>query len=245
MKIREALDIFDLIWEKYTDEGITDQEKCRHINTAQKMVMLRNLYSRYVKRSEYQEPPFGFENTQYDSERMKPFIVHMPDDGDPILQTDGDGVLTYDQIRSYFPQNLIYNEGGLVESRQCEIYHIGNLAVYDATRDKYQPAKWVRHNEIERVHHDPFREPTERWPVFVNQDTFIQIWPQSNKDVRLTAIREPKHVWWEDGDETLQIDPEWPDSGMYDVLFEACKLAGLNIKDYQFYQAVGREENMK
>jgi hypothetical protein len=206
---REVISIFNKLYDQYADEGLDPQDKSRHINTATLFVMRDRFYRRHGKRELYTPPPYGMEETNYDSEDFRTILRVIPLNNTEILKTDDDGRLLISDIEAFFPTNIVYDEIGQVESTRCKFFHLNSAARWDGTSG-YQPADWVRHDEKEEFRINPHRRPTDRFPWVTYHGGYIQFEPAGRRDVRVSVTRHPKHFWYQGDFSPLNVDPELP-----------------------------------
>lgn len=241
MKIREALDIFDQIWDKYTDEGLDTMEKVRHLNTAQVLVLTDSFYNQNEKRDNKNEPRYGFENTQYESEDFRPLLVKIPGDFE-LLQTDSTGKIQISTIEAFFPDDVVYDELGLIEERKCPIFHINYVKRWSTSKNAFVETKWVRHNEVARVEHNPHKKPTDLFPTITYYNDYVLIRPKAVRDIEMSVTRMPKHMRYVAGNAKASVDPELPYQVMLKVILRATQLAGVNSREKDLYQLAELQE---
>lgn len=225
MKIEEVKSIFDHFVDKHRDAGIESFEFCRYINTAQVNLMKESFFPKTGN----QDPPHGFDMTEYDVERWKPCILSFEDfDLQRNLYTNSNGVLKVDDIKKYFPDDKIYDDTGLIDTKKPDILKIINASRY--YNGQYFNCRWVRHNDV-RVLGNPFKREDEEHPVLVIDDDRYRILPKAARRILLSVVRLPIHVWYDESDESTNIDPELPDATMMDVIIKATEYAGINIRE--------------
>ena len=190
-------------------------------NLAMMMTLNAKLYDERRKPSEYQEPPYAFENTQYNVEELQPLIETYELDCQPFLFTDSKGRLSLDKIKDQFPDYVRYDqEGNVSERRKPEICHIANMCVTGG-----RMVKWARHNEIKKKVQDPYWRPTMEWPLATYHKDYVQFYPKMELMIGMTVVREPLPVYLGQG---INVDPEMPNKFMLDVVANLLQLQGLN-----------------
>lgn len=239
MKTIELLHKMRLFLE-VRSEYLEQYEMLEHLNNAQTAVVKDYLYNQSKKRSEYQQPPYGFEQTQHNSHAIRQLIVDFLDSETPLLYLDQKGRLQYDRIKEHLPTNNIYGPQGKIAERKCEVFHVTRFQWRH--EGSYRTIKWLRHNDLSQAELNPHRKPTMKWPIYTTNKDYLQVLPVVDKVVRLTIVREPLFIWNDPADATVNQDPELPDHMMYDVLFRALTQAGIQIREGEFARFIEQEE---
>ncbi len=233
---REAYDIYASIWERSRDDGIISPIFSRHMNMAMIAIMKDHFFQKHNQPTPYHSPKYAFENVQYSIEAFYPLVSEIE------LTTDNVGRINISDIEATFPQTVIRDEVGNIETKRCPLFHINNVARYDGT-GKFESARWVRHNEYRLAQRDPFLEPTERHPLWRYTDNRVVLDPGGQRAVRLSVTRHPKHMWFDENFVDQAVNPELPDHTMYDVIWRALRYAGVFIDKQNLYQGSTIEEN--
>ncbi len=241
MKIQAAYNIFMRVYDKYRQEGIALFEFAEYVNLAQVVTMRKCTYDNKLKRHVHQEPVKGLGDNQYNIEQLQSLVVSIPVDPRGTLTTDVYGRVEMADIEAYFPDDVIRGEMGVIETKKPEVFHVASAARYCTDDGKMRMAQWVRHNDWEAIQENPFRTPTEFYPGFRYFDDHLKFAPEGTRDVQLTVIRMPRHVWIDESG-VNDVDPELNDKIMYDVIFEALSLAGITIREPDFYKMIENEK---
>lgn len=236
MRIEEAIDIFDSHWDTYgAEHGLLLEEKLRYINDGMRSLLDKHTYHEDAKNSQYQEPKFGFENTEYGSEDFRELIYTFT-----LIPSSVNGVIGWSVIEGQLPDNRIYRlDGTLLESRKCKVYKLLSVTRWDGV--EWRPTKWYRHNEIGKVLEDPFREPTDRYPARTNYRSGVKLYPSTDNKCNVHVLREPLFVWNIGG---VKVHPEFSDRAMNEALYIAFQIASGAVRDFQSFQLYkNREES--
>lgn len=223
----ELRNIWDSIMDVTGGFDAEEDEFYRHINTAMVLLLKERTYARRKKRSSAEDPPFGFENTQYDSEAFQPLICDFTMDCKPLLFSDKKGRISFDEIRDAFPDDKIYDSEGLIETKKPEIFHINNLRRFG--EKGLCPVKWRRHNEESLLTKDPFIKATDKYPSVVYYKDYLKVYPKGKAVFEASVMRMPRHV-------SKYQDPELPDAMMYEVIIKALALAGIQYRESDLFQ---------
>ena len=248
MKIKEAIDIFYRLYGENngtTDiAGLEDFEISRHINTAMMLEFTGQTYNPHEKRHDNDTPRRSFEQSSFDLERWKELVV-------PItLQTDTDGNILYSAIDAFMPTETIRMWDSdiaspdeiEVETRTVPFYHIANMArLHD---DKEVPCRFVRHNDIYTHENNHYKMAKDTRPFYTMYDFFLEVRPKATATIKMSIIRQPRHIWYSVANPNTNIDPELSDSVMYDILLRAVQLASVPT-DRQFGSQAARAERIE
>lgn len=232
MKILEAKDIWDQVVDKYADDGFEDFEFSRHLNTAMALVCSDRSYNRLLKSAgPAGEPVYAFEQSDLSDEVLAPLIERTAVATSSLL-------ITRTQIRATFPDDTIRTgaAGAIVETRKPEIYKL--MSVQTAAGD---PVYWTRHNDEATLRRNALTRPRATHPHMTIYDDGYRF----SHDGTYTFVvrRMPLHCWLSDDTPAQNIDPELPDELMYWALLRAMQLGGIQVREYDFFQAVAANEN--
>ncbi len=221
MTIIELHDRFALILDKEGSPDLIDSEFTTLINTAQLAVVKDIVEGEIKNKKEEEMPPHAFENVSHLSERIAPLISSIT-----TLSTDADGRIQYSSIN------------GLLST---VFYHIANIARVES--GTYYPCRFVRHNDVYKHELNNFKKSTVTSPIVSKFADYLQVLPDTaSVSVKLTVVRFPKNVNFDEDTPANNIDPELPDNTMQEVLFRALALAAIGIREPQLYQAAVAEE---
>ena len=224
MTIKEAKDIFDQVTDVFADEGIDTHEFCRHMNTAMVAVLSNKSFNSFIKQDAAAEPSYALEQQSFDSQHLQPLYKQLnitPVSGIPI---------TFDAIRASFPDDVIRNFLGIIETKKPEIYQLLAIETQDGL-----PLYFARHNDVATLRRNSFSKPRPEHPHIQLVNNGYSIEPAV--PVRVKVYRMPRHVWLGDG---ADVDPELGDKVMYDVIMRAVVLAGVQIREYDLVNTVGQ-----
>jgi hypothetical protein len=238
MTIVEVKDIFDHIYDKFRDEGILDFEFCRNINTAQAIIVKQYARAQGLPRGQFSTD--GFEKNIYSAEDFAPLITHLRYDDIPITFTDTKGRLYKDLIKSRFDNIVVRNLNGIIETKKPEVFIVGDVSIWSDGLQRV--CKWVRHNDKGYIRNNPLRKPSSKYPTVEYYEDYYQFNPKGKHLVTGTFLRMPRPVWFDSANVLNNIDPELSDNMMIDVIFRALGLAGINIRERQFFEMVQKEQ---
>lgn len=219
---REAYDIYFNTVDVFRDEGTTEEEFSRFFNTAQYQLLDEDLS--VLKGLDLREQR-NIELTQQIYSQWTPCIHE-----DLPLTASASGVAGYQSLNTNFPNTVIRDNDGVIETKKPQLRHIMSVAREDSGGVK-RPCKWVRFNDKEVVEGNPFRKGTERWPWYYQGDTSIYVYPESAAQLSVSVLREPIHMWFESVGSGNNVDPELPDSTCHRVIKRAIHLTGVNIRE--------------
>lgn len=246
MTAREAYDIMSHFWDKYRDEWIPPATASRLINTAQIAVVKDHIYNSAdpTKKNEYQEPRRGYEQTFFDAIELSNITVEYPNDVISAPTINAAGRFLYSALQLAFPVDVIRDEGGIIVQTFPTPIHIPDLRVWDVAAMKFQTAKWIRNNDFIHIN-DPLYGASREHPKYRIRNGFFQVYPVSvygGQSVEISVIRTPIHMWYDPVNQADQIDPELPDTLMYDVLIRAAAYGGIFIKEPDVVKWLQNEE---
>jgi hypothetical protein len=226
MTILEAKDIFDQLVDVFADEGVADHEFSRHFNTAQMQVMSGRTFNAFIKTGPAEEPSYALEQQPFDAQQLHPLYV-------TALITPVSGFLDNTVIRSTFPDEVIRNREGIIETRKPLIYHMLAIETEDGL-----PLYEARHNDIARLRRNRLSAPRAIAPMVTVVAGGYQIEPSVT--VRYKLYRQPVHVWYDEADESTWVNPELGDKIVYDIIMRAVLLAGVQIRDTALVDTIGQ-----
>lgn len=237
MRAREAISIFKTIYDEFRDEGVYDIEICRLINLATQDWMREAMHNILNKRSMYQAPIGGFENTQWDSNDWSTLISEFEG------RTTETGYLMDTVISEKFPSSRYYDSKGLVSNEKCKIAQILSVERWSGTR--FRSVTWDRHNEVAKNRRNPFRKPNDEYPRYLRLRGRINIEPGGSRIIKGTVLRYPVNMWYQSEevvDGVIAQDPELPRMVMITIIYRALILAGVNMRENQLMQMMEMQE---
>jgi hypothetical protein len=152
MKIKEAIDIFKIIYDQYgSEEGLLDSEICRHLNTAIISVMTDHFKNK--NKSNQNQVVYGFESDQFSDSDFSQLMMH-----NQIFIPNQLGEIEETNIELFLPETTIRNGTEIIETRKCRVFHYASMERW-LTED-FAQCKWKRHNEHTTNVRNPFRKST-------------------------------------------------------------------------------------
>lgn len=227
MKILEAKDIWDQVVDKYADSGFEDFEFARHLNTAMALVARGNSYNHLIKAGgPAGEPVFAFEQADLDDELLAPLVER-------TTVSSASNLITRTQIRAAFPDDTIRTGalGTVTETKKPDILKV--MAVENSAGNGVTYVRW---NDWARLAKNRHTKPSATQPHLGIFDEGYRVNPDG--DYTFTVLRMPLHCWLSDDTPAQNIDPELPDSLMYDVIFKALALGGVQVREGEFLNAL-------
>jgi hypothetical protein len=145
---------------------------------------------------------------------------------------------------------LFSNQGILAAPLTAlDVYKLGSVFV----RDSQVEIEEVNHNEYQAMQLSPLTKPTLSRPVYVSQNGFLYIYPNTINFVDVSYIKKPHKVEWAYvvvNDKTLyndniSVDFELHASEESDLVYRILLLAGIAIKQPELVQAAAGIEGAK
>jgi hypothetical protein len=128
-----------------------------------------------------------------------------------------------------------------------DLYRLNNIFVESSDNE----AEPVSSQYLLKLNKSDLTAPSERWPVYVQSDTKIDLFPKTiNQDITLYYIKKPVKVEWKYRivfgealyDASNSVDFELHDSEETKLVIKILGLAGLEVKDVNLYQVAAGEE---
>jgi len=232
MKILEAKDIWDQITDKYADDGFEDFEFSRHMNSGMVAVTSDRSYNRLLKsQGAASEPAYAFEQSDLSDELLHPLIERG-------TYTSVAGLITRTQIRSGYPDDTIRygTDDTIAETKKPDVYKVMSFETSDGN-----PVYWARHNDAAPLKRNHLTKPRASHPHVTVTDEGYRLDPDGA--YMIVSRRMPLHCWLSDDTPGNNIDPELPDELMYDAIFRALQFGGIQVREFDFFQAVAQTEN--
>lgn len=223
---REAYDIFQSLRDEFTDEYVSREDFSRFFNTAQKMLLNKELLPFEAKRESGEPPRISIENSQKQLEDWDALVSY--DAATPIIA----GAITLSNIEATFPDSVKRDQAGIIATEKPKILHVLTLQV-STDGVNYVGAKWRRHNDRVEVNRDPFRMPNLEFPSYYNSVNGWRVYPVTFVQSLATVVREPIFMWFESNGSVNNIDPELKDSTCIRVIKLAVELSAMAHRDQQ------------
>lgn len=209
---------WEILIDKYESRYFEDFEFNTIANQAQLDVVTYIFYNRfekaanpYRKDAHLGEPKDGWENTQIESYDLSPLTK-------AINLTSTNGQINITDIETQLSGTL---------------FHIGQVGV--AYTGGYKNARWVRHNDYERLEENYFKKASQNSPIYRMFDNYILVEPTGNINVRMTVLRYPTEILYDSNNPSNNVDPELSDRVMQLVLKEMLKISGVAIRDNDLF----------
>lgn len=220
--IEYAHRLFDLWFDKTGSPYYTSDEKDIFIN--------RGLYS-FINKHFNESPSQLMERTIRDSDDLSELIV-------PVTTTTNvNGEIVYSDLS--------------VAMNGREILHILNAsrAGTKDCKDIMRMARYVRHNDYLAQKDNPFKQPTDRWPIHLDFRDYIKFYPVGETNVEMVVLLVPLQASLDDSGDTGQrgpnaVDLEISESVVTEVIYLALKHAGVSVREVDFYQLAASQERM-
>jgi len=122
------------------------------------------------------------------------------------------------------------------------VYHITAVTHEDANNNVFE-AKFLRHNDRTAYERNKYLKASATRHYFSEFQNEYRFYPSSvpSRAVTLTSIRYPIEMLIDTDTPGNNVNPELPDHVMVAILYRACRLAGINIREPEFFQMVGQE----
>lgn len=202
MLVQKAVDIINVLQDKYGSPNLIDAETVDHINMA---------IGEYLNRV-FPDNQGGVVNFEFDSNvtsNLQPLIYSLSS-----LNMSGTGYLT----------NTVINAALTAAVGSTATYlKVGGLRVTSGI-----PIKYVKQNNIAVYQNNSFKTPTSAHPYFTFEATGIKIYPTDVAlSLTLNVIKSPKVLTVSD----LGNAFEFSDYVAYNVIAIALKYAGISTRD--------------
>lgn len=221
---------FNIILDKVGQPAFKDTERTRFFNIAQLSMLDEYSKNHMAKQTIDSLPNYGTEDDTFMSEALQPFVPELTETSSGItIKTDADGRVTYADINT----SVAFHTGQAVN-----FYHIDTVHRKDTT---FEECDYVRRNDLQERKDNEFKEPTAAFPIYTYYDTYLLVHPIGVEDVKLSVIRYPVEILIDDATPGNNVDPEWPDKVTNELIFRALNLAGVSIREGEFYQMMERE----
>lgn len=203
---------------------LTPSEFNRYCSMAQVNVFNRYYGSPKAYQPEKGLPRINYGNTQRISESLEVFIQKKV----PVSVITGSAIVPIDKSH-FIDVSHNFTEDSI--SKTASLRRI----------------EWMRLNSFIN---DPFDFPTDEYPIYIENSTSIDVFPDTITQVFMTYLRMPINPVWAytvvSGVATYNpigsIDFEWNSDEENNLIFEICSLAGVSFKDNEI---VSYSENFK
>ena len=227
MKIREAKDIFDQLVDIFADEGVADWEFSRHLNTAMVQIVRGNIYNKFTKQGSAGEPLYSMEQSSIEAKDITALYYEQ------LFTPTTTNLIPYTDIGDIFPNDIVRGPNGIIDGPfKPDILSILALE----TQDGLKPTFWARHNDAAVLRRNSLSRPSASHPHI--QKTRIGIRVEPGVPMVVKVNRMPLHVWYDETSPTDWVDPELSDPLMYDAVYRAVLLSGIQIRDKDLQQAM-------
>ena len=145
---------------------------------------------------------------------------------------------------------LFANQGVLAAPlASLDLYKLGSVFV----RDSQVEIEEVNYNEYQTMQLSPLTRPTLSRPVYVNQNGFLYIYPNTISFVDVSYIKKPHKVEWayvivNDKalyNDNISVDFDLHASEESELVYRILALAGIAIKNPELSQAGAQLEGLK
>ena len=227
MDIVLAHKYFDLITDKVGSPYFTSDEKDLFIQRGQ-VDYVNQFFDNVTNK-------YNAEQHSYDIERIYPLIYEVE------VMSDQDGKLYYEDINAQLPnQSFMYVLGVRQQANPS--------ASCKTTTGDYAFSQFVRHNDLGPRLQLSLKRPTSTKPIHVYFSDYLQLYPNSEKKIKITVVKEPIKVTLDDPDDLGEpgpdmVDFDLPQSVLNNVLLLALKNAGISIRDTEFFQLVNAQQD--
>jgi hypothetical protein len=187
-----------------------------HFNNAQNLVFLETFNSSR-QRGQQGVLQYAFEMSETDADKWRTLVKPL------TINTDGTGKLTLAAIQAQFPNRDLFH----LSSKQID----GKMAVY------------VRHNDYSRWLENGFLKFSATAPWVRIFDDFYQFYPQQQGVATLTCVLYPRPVNLDFTVPANNVDADLTWSAVMDILFKVGQLAGIQIREAQFYEMTKDQES--
>ena len=207
---------FIYIVDKFGDPSFTDVEFSTHWNNAQDLVFLETFNSSR-QRGQDGKLQYAFEMSETDADKWRSLVKPL------TINTDNTGKLTLADIETALGDRKVFH----LSAKQFG----GKMAVY------------VRHNDYSRWLENGFLKFNATAPWVRIFDDHYQFYPQQQGEATLACVLYPRPVVldFEQPSNNVDVDLTW--SAAMDVLFKTCQMAGIQIREAQFYEMTKDQES--
>lgn len=224
MTAQEMHDFFLTILDKVGSPSLTTAEIDRILNRAQIAILEDYVYHKGNRGISRDNPPnqsdpiYGYENTSFLSEAVAPLVSFHN-----TITTDANGRVPYASIDALLA---------------TKFYHLSNIARKDSD-GVFRSCEFRRHNDHYRLEENILKKATDRYPVHLKFNTYIQVLPNdSGKNIEFTVLRYPVGI-----DLNSAQSSELSDNVHDNIVWRALSYAGVAIRDIpEFYQQAQIEE---
>jgi len=112
--------------------------------------------------------------------------------------------------------------------------------------DNYTKSRFVRHNDWISNQLNQFKKATDMFPTHRYFNGRLQVDPKEARAMRLTVVLQPLPVTLDDPTDSgvrgpNAIDAEFDQSALNEIVYLSLSMAGVSIREGDFYQLVERE----
>jgi len=220
---------FQIILDKVGSPYLTDTERSSLYNMAQLSVLDDYVYNRKnkLKKNKDAEPPYGYENTNLNVEAVSVLIVELSG----VLTSDANGKIQKADIDTQI---------NVASGKNTGLYHVANMA-RQSTDTNYYVSRFVRLNDLYPHLANSFKAPTESNPSYTEYDSYYVSYPLAAVSVNTTVLRYPEEILVDDTTPANNVDPEFSDKVTNEIILRALQLAGVSIREAEFYGMVNAE----
>jgi hypothetical protein len=214
MTTRQAVDIFNVIQDKYGSPDIIEDEAVDYLNMA-----INEWMNRLIPDSQG-----GVVNFDFDSNTaaiIKPLIYE--------LNATMVGQIVSDEALA----DLLHTATDDDCSEVFRIMSVGIDVTSGLTTTTY-PVKYVKHNNFWIFQRNAFKKATSTTPLYTIVNNGYKFHPTQAGTVRFTVIKKPRVLALN----PKAIDPEFDDYTMTNVIFNACKIAGIGTRDGELIEDI-------
>jgi len=208
--------------DKYGDASIEDFEFTELFNRAAPAV-LADQFNNKNKRGEKGVLQYAFEMSQTDLHKWQSLVQSV------TLDTDATGKVTIQAIEALL-------------SGSQKLFHVNTPLVKSEQNTTYREAHYTRHNDYARIIANTFMKPTDKKPVWLGFDGYIQVFPEQTYTTKLTVTRLPKSVKLDFVTPTDNVDSDLSEMAIQDVLIRMEQYYAIQIRETQLYETTSNQE---
>lgn len=212
--------LFDLVVDNVGSPYFTSNQKDIFLQRAQ-----QNLLNQYFNKM---SKGHMAEATSNDSDSISGLIQEV------ILQTNAQGELLESAISTAL--------NGREKFRYLSVQRQGILDCDEG----YDKSRFVRHNDFSTNQQNSFKKATNDFPIHRYYNSKLQFNPTGVANIKITVILFPLLMTLDDPTDSgvrgsNAIDSELDDDRTNEIAYLALSMAGINIRESDFYQMVERE----
>jgi hypothetical protein len=213
MTITQAIDLFEVLLDKYGVPHLENDETCSLLNMAARGEFLNRLFPDSIG---------GIVNFDFDQNTVasiQPLIW-------PLTVNMGvTGVLT----------NAAINTALQTATGEAEDTYFRIASVGWTTGSNTIPVKFIKQNDLWSFERNVFKKPSATNPKFTLIGSGLKFYPTSaSTNLSLTVVKYPRLILAADGADACEL----PDYQMYSIIGLAIKLAGVSIRDQEILEDV-------